>query len=191
MYFYPNSVILLLLLLEKKLELMHRKGIVFMIALALTDVKECMGKLLLSETFDPFYFIEGEIVTFSTFTMDGYLKKDFFDEENAPEREYALWKDMREFCFSIIKGKRTPLSFKFVLGLSDSNIEKLLLQQELDCKPQDVRGLYINLKYDGQNLQCVTGTAMNLFTMDKSLEQAWDKMIQKFFAQKEIKYEVL
>ena len=162
-----------------------------MIALALTDVKECMGKLLLSETFDPFYFIEGEIVTFSTFTIDGYLKKDFFDEENAPEREYALWKDMREFCFSIIKGKRTPLSFKFVLGLSDSNIEKLLLQQELDFKPQDVRGLYINLKYDGQNLQCVTGTAMNLFTMDKSLEQAWDKMVQKFFTQKEIKYEVL
>ena len=162
-----------------------------MIALALTDVKECMGKLLLSETFDPFYFIEGEIVTFSTFTIDGYLKKDFYDAENAPEREYALWKDVREFCFSIIKGKRTPLSFKFVLGLSDSNIEKLLLQQDLDFKPQDVRGLYINLKYDGQNLQCVTGTAMNLFTMDKSLEQAWDKMIQKFFTQKEIKYEVL
>lgn len=162
-----------------------------MIALALTDVKECMGKLLLSETFDPFYFIEGEIVTFNTFTMDGYLKKDFFDAENAPEREYALWKEMREFCFSIIKGKRTPLSFKFVLGLSDSNIEKLLLQQELDFKPQDVRGLYINLKYDGQNLQCITGTAMNLFTMDKSLEQAWDKMVQKFFVQKEIKYEVL
>ena len=162
-----------------------------MIALALTDVKECMAKLLLSETFDPFYFIEGELVTFSTFTMDGYLKKDYFNAENAPEREYALWKDVREFCFSLIKGKRTRLSFKFVLGLSDSNIEKLLLQQELDYKPQDVRGLYINLKFDGQNLQCITGTAMNLFTMDKSLEQAWDKMVQKFFTQKEIKYEVL
>ena len=162
-----------------------------MIALALTDVKECMGKLLLSETFDPFYFIEGEIITFSTFNIDGYLKKDFFDTEDVPEREYALWKDVREFCFSIIKGKRTPLNFKFILGLSESNIEKLLLQQELDFKPQDVRGLYINLKYDGQNLQCITGTAMNLFTMDKSLEQAWDKMVQKFFTQKEIKYEVL
>ena len=46
-----------------------------MIALALTEVKECMAKLLLSETFDPFYFIEGEIVTFGTFTLDGYLKK--------------------------------------------------------------------------------------------------------------------
>lgn len=162
-----------------------------MIALALTEVKECMAKLLLSETFDPFYFIEGEIVTFSTFTIDGYLKKEFFEQEEIPEREYALWKDVREYCFSLIKGKRTPLSFKFVLGLSDANIEKLLLQQELDFKPQDVRGLYINLKYDGQKLQCITGTAMNLFTMDKSLEQAWDKMVQKFFTQKEIAYELL
>ncbi len=162
-----------------------------MIALSLPEVKECMSKLLLSETFDPFYFIEGEIVTFNTFTMDGFLRKEFFDTEDAPAREYALWKEVREFCLSVIRGKRTPLGFKFVLGLSHSNIEKLLMQQGLDFQPQDVRGLYINLKYDGQKLQCITGTAMNLFTMDKSLEQAWDKMVQKFFTQKEIKYEVL
>ena len=61
----------------------------------------------------------------------------------------------------------------------------------LDFELEDVRGLYINLKYDGQKLQCITGTAMNLFTMDKSLEQAWDVMVQRFFTQKEIKYEVL
>ena len=162
-----------------------------MIALSLTEVKECMSKLLLSETFDSFLFIEGEIITFATFTMDGYLKKDFFEENEAPTREYALWKDMREYCFSLIKGKRTPLSFKFVLGLSEANIEKLIRQQGLDFEAEDVRGLYINLKYDGQKLQCVTGTAMHLFTMDKSLEQAWDVMVQKFFTQKEIKYEVL
>lgn len=162
-----------------------------MIALALTEVKECMSKLLLSETFDPFYFIEGEITTFNTFKMDGYLKKDFYEKDMVPERDYALWKEVREYCFSLIKGKRTPLNFKFILGLSDSNIEKLLSQQGLDFKPQDVRGLYINLKFDGSKLQCVTGTAMNLFTMDKSLEQAWDKMVQKFFTQKEIKYDLL
>lgn len=162
-----------------------------MIALSLTEVKECMSQLLLTENFDPFLFIEGEIMTFSTFTMDGYLKKEFFDGDEAPEREYALWKDVREYCFSLIKGKRTPLSFKFVLGLSDSNIQKLLEGQGLDYQPQDVRGLYINLRYDGTKLQCVTGTAMNIFTMDKSLEQAWDSMVQKFFTQKGIEYEVL
>ena len=108
-----------------------------------------------------------------------------------PERDYALWKEVREYCFSLIKGKRTPLSFKFVLGLSDSNVEKLLLQQGLDFKPDDVRGLYINLKYDGSKLHCITGTSMKLFTMDKSLEQAWDKMVQKFFTKQEIKFELL
>ena len=162
-----------------------------MIALSLTEVKECMSKLLLSEVFDPFMFVEGEIVTYATFTIDGYLKKDFFNENEAPEREYALWKDVREYCLSIVKGKRTPLSFKFILGLSTSNIEKLIQQQQLDFEIEDVRGLYINLKFDGQKLQCITGTAMNIFTMDKSLEQAWDIMVQKFFAQKEIAFEVL
>jgi len=162
-----------------------------MIALALTEVKECMSKLLLSETFDSFLFIEGEITTYATFTMDGYLRKEFFEDGMAPEREYVLWKEMRDYCFSLIKGKRTPLGFKFVLGLSDSNIEKLIQQQGVDFELEDVRGLYINLKYDGQKLQCVTGSAMNLFTMDKSLEQAWDVMVQRFFTQKEITYEIL
>ena len=162
-----------------------------MIALSLTEVKECMSQLLLTENFDPFLFIEGEIMSFSTFTMDRYLKTEFFEGDEAPEREYALWKDVREYCFSLIKGKRTPLTFKFVLGLSDSNIQKLLEGQGLDYQPQDVRGLYINLRYDGTKLQCVTGTAMNIFTMDKSPEQAWDTMVQKFFTQKGIEYEVL
>lgn len=153
-----------------------------MIALELSEIKECMSKLLLSETFDPFLFIEGEIVTYNTFTIDGFLKKDFFDKDMVPERKYSLWKDVREYCFSIIKGKQTPLSFKFVLGLSDPNIEKLLKQQGLSFTPQDVNGLYLNLRYDGQHLQCVTGTSMNLFTMDKSLDEAWDTMVQKFFA---------
>jgi hypothetical protein len=67
----------------------------------------------------------------------------------------------------------------------------LIQQQGVDFELEDVRGLYINLKYDGQKLQCVTGSAMNLFTMDKSLEQAWDVMVQKFFTQKEISYEIL
>ncbi len=161
-----------------------------MIALKLLEVKECMSKLLLSDTFDSFLFIEGEIVTFSTFSIDGFLKKEFFEKDMTPSRTYALWKDIREYAFSLIKGKRTPLSFHFVFGLSETNITRLL-QQQLTFQPQDVQGLYLNLKYDGQNLTCVTGTSMRLFTLDKSLEEAWDQMVQKFFLKKEIRAEVL
>ena len=162
-----------------------------MIALQLSNVKECMSKLLLSETFDPFFFIEGEIVTYNTFHIDGTIKKDFYEPDCVPERNYSLWKEIREFCFMIMRGKRTPLNFKFIFGLSDSNIEKLLKQQELSFTPQDVQGLYLNIRYDGTHLSCITGTSMNIFSMDKSLEQAWDKMVQKFFTQKQIEYEIL
>ena len=162
-----------------------------MILLSISEVKEFMSKLLLSDTFDSFLFIEGEIVTFNTFSINGYLQKDFFDKDMIPERNYSLWKELREYCFSLIRGKRTPLRFKFVFGLSEPNIEKLLRQQGLSFTPQDVQGLSLNISYDGHSLRCVTGTSMNLFTLDKSLEEAWDKMVQKFFVQKEISFELM
>lgn len=162
-----------------------------MILLSISEVKEFMSKLLLSDTFDSFLFIEGEIVTFNTFSINGYLQKDFFDKDMIPERNYSLWKELREYCFSLIRGKRTPLRFKFVFGLSEPNIEKLLRQQGLSFTPQDVQGLYLNISYDGHSLRCVTGTSMNLLTLDKSLEEAWDKMVQKFFVQKEISFELM
>lgn len=158
-----------------------------MIALRLTNIKDCMKHLLLSETFDNFSFIEGEIVTFNTFTIDGFIQKDFFqEEEQLPE--YSSWKHIREFCFSLIKGKKTPLSFKFIFSLSPKNIGRLIEQNGLDFQPEQVQGLYLNLRYEGGVLQCVAGTSLKSFSMDKSLEQAWDIMVQKFFTQKQIEY---
>ena len=107
------------------------------------DTKKCMNGLLLHSGFDSFLFIEGEIVTFCTFQFDGHLKKDFFhqditDEPVQIERNFALWKEVREFCFSLIKGKRTPLGFKLVLSLSSPNIAHLLEREELPFSPADV-----------------------------------------------------
>lgn len=159
-----------------------------MIALQLTNVKDFMAHLLLSETFDNFLFIEGEIVTFNTFTIDGYIQKAFFpEEENIPE--YSTWKSLRDYCFALIKGKRTPLSFKFIFSLSPQNITRLIRQNNLDYQPEQIQGLYMNIRYDGTTLQCITGTSLKTFSMDKSLEQAWDTMVQKYFSQKQIPYE--
>lgn len=159
-----------------------------MIALEFPKVKESMSKLLLSEAFDSFLFISAEVVTYNTYTIDGFLKKEFYEEGKCPDREYSLWKDARNHCFSFIKGERTPLRFAFVLGLSDENIQKILDSQELPYSLKDVRGLYLNIRFDGEKLMCTTGTSMNLFTMDKSLEQTWDKMVLKYFTQKEMVY---
>ena len=150
--------------------------------------KNCMSHLLLKPTFDEFSLVEGSIVTFNKFTIDGFLQKDFYEE--APEKEYSDWKDLREFCFNIIKGKRTPLSFKFVLSLSKADFENFLSANKLDgFRPENIQGLYLNFRYDGTSLQCVTGTSLNMFTLDKSLDAAWDEFVRKFFARHEIEFE--
>ena len=159
-----------------------------MISLNLSNVKEFMSHLLLSETFDNFYFIEGEIVTFNTFTIDGYIQKDFFDSD-AELTEYSYWKSLREYCFSLIRGKRTPLSFRFVFSLSRENMERTVRKSTPSLNPDDVQGLYLNIRYDGSHLVCVTGTSFKSFILDKSLEHAWDEMVKKFMNQKGIVFE--
>ena len=87
-----------------------------MIAFSLTNIKDFMSHLLLNETFDHFSFIEGEITTFNTFHIDGFIKKEFFDS-NSVLPEYSYWKNVRNFCFFPHQRKRTPLAFQFVFSL--------------------------------------------------------------------------
>ena len=126
------------------------------------NAKTSMSQLLLKDTFHGFAFIEGEVTTFNKFHIDGQLRKEFFDEE--PSQEYSLWKDVQEYFFSVIRGKRTPLSFKLILSLAREDFPAFL-------------------KGRGLSLQCVTGTSMHTFTMDKGLDQEWDKYVKQFFSQ--------
>ena len=151
------------------------------------DTKACMSHLLLKDTFDSLSLIEGEITTYNKFTIDGYIHKDFYEE--APDREYSLWSELRSHCLSIIKGKRTPLGFKFILSLSREDIIGFLEQGGLRYRPEEIQGLYMNLRYDGTHLGCVTGTSMHTFTMDKSLDEAWDRWVQTFYANAGIAFE--
>lgn len=151
------------------------------------DTKKCMSELLLRDTFDGFSLINGDITTFSEFQIDGYLHKDFFEE--APDREYGVWADYRNFCFSIIKGKRTPLHFKFVFALSKELVAEIIKDASLDFVLENIQGLYLNFQYDGTTLTCTTGTALKIFTLDKTLEHALDKWTEKFFTDHEIKWE--
>ncbi len=160
-----------------------------MIALRLISVKDFMSHLLLAETFDNFHFIEGEIVTFNTFSIDGYIQKSFFQEEKEDIPAYSTWKQIREYCYSLIKGKKTPLSFKFIFSLSPDAISRFIVQNNLDYQAAEIQGMYLNIRYDGNILQCITGISLKTFTMDKSLEQCWDKMVQKFLSQKQIAYD--
>lgn len=159
-----------------------------MIALQFTGTKDFMSHLLLRDTFDSFSFIEGEITTFNTFKIDGYIQKEFYDKD-ALLPEYSPWKNIRDYCFSIIRGKRTPLGFRFVFSLSPQNTSRFIEQNHLAIQAEEVQGLYMNIHFDGVRLTCVTGTSFKTFNPDRTLEQTWDKITERFFLTKEISFE--
>ena len=156
-----------------------------MISLNLTNVKDFMSHLLLSETFDNFYFIEGEIVTFNTFTIDGYIQKDFFDSD-AELTEYSYWKNLREYCFSLIRGKRLPDSFHIILKLAPKDVYKVAGQSGGAVRGEDIEGMYLNIRYENRELACITGLSMKTFTMDKTMDGLWDETVKEFFRSKGI-----
>lgn len=163
-----------------------------MIALQIADIKQFMQKLLLTDSFDRFYLLEGTVTTFNTFRLDGTLQKSYYtqeEQEQLAERSLSLWGEVRPFCLELIKGKKTPLSFRFTLQLSYPNTAKLLKQAGIPIPPEQVRGLLMNLKYDGHTLLCTTGTSLAVFTMDKKLDHAWDDMVQRYFRRQGIPFE--
>ena len=118
-----------------------------MIALQIQEIKQFMSKLLLSPTFDNFLLVEGSVTTYNTFYIDGRIHKDFFTEEELEERAlnvrtFSLWKEVKPFCLELIKGKKTPLGFKFVFQLSKENTAKLLTTTGItSILPENVSGL--------------------------------------------------
>ena len=167
-----------------------------MTALKIINVKEFMNTLLLSETFDHFLLSEASITTFATMILDGHACTDFF----SPEDEgYALTMDdtyvpfslLRGSCLDFIKGKRTPVSFKFVFLLSKENQQKTLASLHSAFSPEDISGMYLNLRYQAGEIICTTGISYRTFSMDKSLDQAWDDMILRFFKNHKILCESL
>lgn len=165
-----------------------------MLALKLPETKAFMSRLLLLGTFDRFLLVEAAISTGVTVSIDGHFHRDFYTEEELAEKEYAdgsltYWEHLRPVCLNLIKGRKTPLGFKFVFRLNSSNTEKLLAQTQVSFSPADVKGLYLNLRYDQNVLTCTTATAFSSFTLDKSLDEAWDSMVKKFFLSQEISFE--
>ena len=96
-----------------------------MIALQIKHVRDFMNKLLLQDTFDRFLVSEASVTTFATFAIDGQLHPEFYDPETpegqkAKGRRQVTWQEIRPFCYSVIRGRRTPLAFKFVFQLPES-----------------------------------------------------------------------
>ena len=156
-----------------------------------------MSKLLASELFDLFQVEEAEVTTFNTFHIDGRIHKDFYkdvpagaDSADAMPGEYSTWKDMKPICYELIKGKRTPLSFKFVFYLNEEAKSRLIKEADAGIDDSQVR-LGLNIRFINSDVILTTGCAISIFTLDKSIEKAWDNYIPSFLDNNSIDNEIL
>lgn len=166
-----------------------------MIALSIIDVKDFMNKLLIGEVFDRFFLVEASVTTFNTFTIDGRLQQDFFDTDTVAMHksnsiEYSLWRDVKPYCFSVIRGRRTPLNFRIVLQLSHKQTQQILNPSFPDGSVPDCR-FCLNLQYRNDSLLCTTGVSYTSFCLDKHPEHLWDEIIRKFLSGQHIAFQVL
>ncbi|MCU6763209.1 Uncharacterised protein [uncultured Roseburia sp.] len=165
-----------------------------MTAFEISDIKHFMNQLLLTSLFDHFLFTEGTISTGVTYTIDGHINDSFYSEADLKELklqdlDYLPFGQLRSTCFSIIKGKNTPVSFRFVLMLSPENMRHTIERSGSGFTAADVSGMFINLTYKNQKLICTTGISYKLFSTDKTLDYEWDLMVEKFFHQHQIPIE--
>lgn len=152
-----------------------------MISLKLSEVKAFMARLLMNSTFDAYLLKEMDLQTFTGFNITGQFNEAFFSKEELEERgenKSIQWSDVKQIAFSMIKGNKTPLSLKIVFQLPKDQCEALVNNLGGRLKIEEVGGLYLNVRFDKGELRIITGTAIKTFTLDKTLEQEWDKMVK-------------
>ena len=167
-----------------------------MIALQLPEIRVFMNKLLCTECFDNFLLQEATIQNSISYHIEGTLHTDFYSEDELETEHlkgltFIPYSKIRTQCFDLIKGKRTPSFFKFVLLLSPENLARTLKQTGSAFSPSDVSAAFINLKFQNNQLVLTTGISYRIFTTDKTLDHEWDSLMKRFLKNHEITFEEL
>lgn len=162
-----------------------------MVALKIDDIRGFTKKLFIGDVFDIFLLREATIVTFNTFSIDGHIRQGYYTEEELEENkieELSSWSVIKPICFSLIKGKKLPGSFQITLQLSPEQVEKFLVHSQVGLTVDQVNGICMNIRYEDNVLYCVSGTSLNIFTLDKAIDIEWDEALRLFLRQQEIAF---
>ena len=79
-----------------------------------------------------------------------------------------------------IKGSKVPSYMKMVFLLPPEQVTKLLSDNQTALTPDDINGLFLNIKYQDGAVSVVTGTSIKVFSLDKTLEHSFDAFAKDF-----------
>lgn len=166
-----------------------------MISCRITELKNFMSKLLVTDCFDSFLLEQAVITTYNTFTIDGHIEKSFYSSEEWEAAEshpyhFSCWSDIRPLCFSLIKGKKTPVSMKFILRLKPEKMQLLFSHEDISVPDSYIDALIVTIRYNINGMNCTTGISFSDFLPDKTPEKIWDKAFLQFLDSNSIAYQL-
>lgn len=167
-----------------------------MISFRIKDTKVFMSQLLIKDTFDRMLLSEATIKTACSYTINGQINKEYYSDEewdnlNNNEKSYSEWSNIKPFCFSLIKGNKVPAAMKLVMLASYELVTDIIAKNNIAVMPENVNGLFINMKYQEGHVDIITGTSLNVFTLDKQLDTAFDQYVKTFLANAGLDFEEL
>ena len=140
-----------------------------------------MSQLLIGNVFDDFLLEEAVIKTYNTFSIDGRIVPEFYEDYEFGY-EFSSWKDMKGICFDLIKGKQTPVSFHFILQLKPNEINKIMLKAGSALSTIEIKSFTLNIKFSQGVITVISATATNSFILDKTPDTVWDNYVTSFLS---------
>ena len=136
-----------------------------MLALELSEdlVKGFMGRLLREDVFYGFNVRSVDIMAKNRFSIDGEVV-------NGEIKSYSKWSEVQPLVFEIVKQMGKPSVFKIVL----SHTEPLSVHENASA-------LFLNLMYENGKMNFTTATSQKAFSLEKTLNSAWDEWVRGFF----------
>lgn len=150
------------------------------------DTRGFMGKLLSSEFFDRLELVQLDLTTSVVHTVDGRLRKEFFDTDQEAELkaermgEYIRWKEEKALFFQAIRGTTLPLGFKIVFRIPDA------MALQISDRLAAISSMFLNVNYTRLQTTVTTGIFMKSFPSDPSIGQEFDAFVKNVFQKMEI-----
>ncbi|MPM13143.1 hypothetical protein SDC9_59498 [bioreactor metagenome] len=157
------------------LKLIKKRGTeIILIAGTVENKKDIMNILLKGSAFDKLLVRTVSLRTNIVYEMDCTLNKEWFTDEEQETiiDKYASWALIKPTVFGLIKGSKLPGYMKIVLSPSVEATAKI---------HSNAAALFINIIFEGNKLNIITGYSEKSFSMGKDVEHSWDEYAAKFF----------
>lgn len=151
-----------------------------MISLLVTKQKDFTTKLFGQDAFDGFEVAEAEFLT---------IFRTEISPDTTEQKSPITWATVRPVAYRILQGNDLPKKFHIVLKLSAVNTVKTIDSFGLLADEAALPSFFMNIIYEREKLHVVSGCSKPSFTLDRSLDEAWDTTVKRYLKHKQIEFE--